>query len=171
MLRILSIIFKFFLCVKGLKLFLCVFYSRFGKFVEIQFDQSGRISGAAIRTYLLERSRVCQVSDPERNYHCFYMLCAAPEEVSFRSKLTFKMTSEVAADSQRTKMYTYFYFQDAKKFKLGDPKIYHYLNQSKCIQLDAMNDAEEYHATKKAMDVVGISSEEQVPPSVKHSKT
>jgi myosin-5 len=57
--------------------------SRFGKFVEIQFDEKGRISGAAIRTYLLERSRVCQVSDPERNYHCFYMLCAAPQEVSF----------------------------------------------------------------------------------------
>lgn len=56
--------------------------SRFGKFVELQFDERGRISGAAIRTYLLERSRVCQVSDPERNYHCFYMLCAAPEEVS-----------------------------------------------------------------------------------------
>ncbi|MBA0739551.1 hypothetical protein Gogos_012812 [Gossypium gossypioides] len=55
--------------------------SRFGKFVEIQFDGRGRISGAAIRTYLLERSRVCQVSDPERNYHCFYMLCAAPPEV------------------------------------------------------------------------------------------
>lgn len=55
--------------------------SRFGKFVELQFDQRGRISGAAIRTYLLERSRVCQVSDPERNYHCFYMLCAAPPEV------------------------------------------------------------------------------------------
>ncbi|KAJ8527226.1 hypothetical protein K7X08_029703 [Anisodus acutangulus] len=34
--------------------------SRFGKFVEIQFDKNGRISGAAIRTYLLERSRVCQ---------------------------------------------------------------------------------------------------------------
>jgi len=49
--------------------------------VEIQFDERGRISGAAIRTYLLERSRVCQVSDPERNYHCFYMLCAAPPEV------------------------------------------------------------------------------------------
>ena len=56
--------------------------SRFGKFVEIQFNQMGRISGAAIRTYLLERSRVCQVSDPERNYHCFYMLCAAPEQVT-----------------------------------------------------------------------------------------
>lgn len=56
--------------------------SRFGKFVEIQFDKQGRISGAAIRTYLLERSRVCQISDPERNYHCFYLLCAAPQEVS-----------------------------------------------------------------------------------------
>lgn len=55
--------------------------SRFGKFVELQFDDRGRISGAAIRTYLLERSRVCQLSDPERNYHCFYMLCAAPQEV------------------------------------------------------------------------------------------
>ncbi|MFQ6669916.1 hypothetical protein Gotur_034983, partial [Gossypium turneri] len=56
--------------------------SHFGKFVEIQFNRRGRISGAAIKTYLLERSRVCQVSDPERNYHCFYMLCAAPPEVS-----------------------------------------------------------------------------------------
>ena len=55
--------------------------SRFGKFVEIQFDKNGRISGAAIRTYLLERSRVCQINDPERNYHCFYLLCAAPREV------------------------------------------------------------------------------------------
>ncbi|KAG7641412.1 Myosin head motor domain [Arabidopsis suecica] len=61
--------------------------SRFGKFVEIQFDQRGRISGAAIRTYLLERSRVCQVSDPERNYHCFYMLCAAPPEDKRKLKL------------------------------------------------------------------------------------
>lgn len=57
--------------------------SRFGKFVEIQFNDRGRISGAAIRTYLLERSRVCQVSDPERNYHCFYMLCSAPPEVEY----------------------------------------------------------------------------------------
>lgn len=57
------------------------FGSRFGKFVELQFDKRGRISGAAIKTYLLERSRVCQVSDPERNYHCFYLLCAAPPQV------------------------------------------------------------------------------------------
>ncbi|KAL6499542.1 hypothetical protein OROGR_027452 [Orobanche gracilis] len=61
--------------------------SRFGKFVEIQFDMRGKISGAAIRTYLLERSRVCQISDPERNYHCFYLLCAAPQEEMEKYKL------------------------------------------------------------------------------------
>ncbi|KAH9785050.1 Myosin-6 [Citrus sinensis] len=104
--------------------------SRFGKFVEIQFDRSGRISGAAIRTYLLERSRVCQVSDPERNYHCFYMLCAAPPE-------------------------------DIQRFKLGNPRTFHYLNQSNCYELDGVNDSKEYIATRQAMDVVGISSDEQ----------
>lgn len=31
--------------------------SRFGKFVELRFDVSGRICGANIQTYLLERSR------------------------------------------------------------------------------------------------------------------
>ncbi|CAO2047305.1 unnamed protein product [Urochloa humidicola] len=54
--------------------------SRFGKFVEIQFDASGRISGAAIRTYLLERSRVVQITDPERNFHCFYQLCSSGKD-------------------------------------------------------------------------------------------
>ncbi|KAL2934752.1 Myosin-11 [Bienertia sinuspersici] len=104
--------------------------SRFGKFVEIQFDKRGRISGAAIRTYLLERSRVCQISDPERNYHCFYLLCAAPKE-------------------------------DVEKYKLGQPKSFHYLNQSNCYELNGINDAQDYLATRRAMDIVGISKEEQ----------
>ncbi|KAD3338354.1 hypothetical protein E3N88_33875 [Mikania micrantha] len=104
--------------------------SRFGKFVELQFDKHGRISGAAIRTYLLERSRVCQISDPERNYHCFYLLCAAPPE-------------------------------EVKKYKLGDPKSFHYLNQSNCYELVGVNDAHDYLATRRAMDIVGISQKEQ----------
>lgn len=50
--------------------------SRFGKFTEISFDAGGRVTGAAISTYLLERSRVVSVSTPERSYHIFYQLCA-----------------------------------------------------------------------------------------------
>ncbi|KAG8486860.1 hypothetical protein CXB51_020381 [Gossypium anomalum] len=104
--------------------------SRFGKFVEIQFDTHGQISGAAIRTYLLEKSRVCQISEPERNYHCFYLLCAAPPK-------------------------------EIEKYKLGDPKSFHYLNQSSCYELVGVDDSHDYLATKKAMDIVGISVEEQ----------
>ncbi|KAG8389237.1 hypothetical protein BUALT_Bualt02G0208000 [Buddleja alternifolia] len=104
--------------------------SRFGKFVEIQFDKHGRISGAAIRTYLLERSRVCQISDPERNYHIFYLLCSAPQE-------------------------------DLDRYKLGHPKTFRYLNQSNCIELVGVSDAHEYLATRRAMDIVGISQKEQ----------
>lgn len=57
--------------------------------MEIQFDRTGRISGAAIRTYLLERSRVVQIMDPERNYHCFYQLCASGKVKLFISGCAF----------------------------------------------------------------------------------
>lgn len=33
--------------------------SRFGKYLEIFFNQSGMIQGACVRQYLLEKSRVC----------------------------------------------------------------------------------------------------------------
>ena len=35
-------------------------------------------AGAAIRTYLLERSRVVNIADPERNYHIFYQVGPGP---------------------------------------------------------------------------------------------
>ena len=52
--------------------------------------------------------------------------------------------------------------QEIEKYKLGDPKSFHYLNQSNCYELIGVNDALEYLATRRAMDVVGISDKEQV---------
>ncbi|CAI7879433.1 unnamed protein product [Closterium sp. NIES-54] len=111
--------------------------SRFGKFIEIQFDERGRVSGAAIRSYLLERSRVVQIADPERNYHCFYQLCdgASPEEA------------------------------ELLKLPPGPNRAqhFHYLNQSRCFELQGKSsNAEEYGKTRSAMRVIGISEEEQV---------
>ncbi|GJP35900.1 hypothetical protein CLOM_g20443 [Closterium sp. NIES-68] len=106
--------------------------SRFGKFVEIQFDRAGRISGAAVRTYLLERSRVVQIADPERNYHAFYQLCCGASE------------------------------EERARLKLGAAETYHYLNQSNCYEIPGKDsNAVEYQKTRRAMEVVGLTLDEQ----------
>jgi myosin-5 len=88
--------------------------SRFGKYVEINFNKDGVISGAAIRTYLLERSRVVSVNNPERSYHIFYQICdgASPE--------------------------------DRARWKLRPANEFHYLNQSSCYEIPGDSNAEEF---------------------------
>merc|ERR1712142_668954 len=46
--------------------------SRFGKFIRIHFQSSGKLSGADIENYLLEKSRVVDQASEERGYHIFY---------------------------------------------------------------------------------------------------
>ena len=48
--------------------------SRFGKYIQIEFDDAANIVGAKIRTYLLERSRLIYQPETERNYHIFYQV-------------------------------------------------------------------------------------------------
>ncbi|XP_071572144.1 unconventional myosin-Va isoform X3 [Temnothorax nylanderi] len=55
--------------------------SRFGKFIEIQFNKSYHITGASMRTYLLEKSRVVFQANEERNYHIFYQMCSAAKRL------------------------------------------------------------------------------------------
>ena len=105
--------------------------SRFGKYMEIQFDSKLRISGAAIRTYLLERSRVVFVNDPERTFHSFYQLCYGADE----------------AERETLKL------RPAQEFK--------YLAQSTCLEIEEMDNAEGYKRTKEAMSIVGMTEEDQ----------
>uniref|UniRef100_A0A8D3DG07 Unconventional myosin-VI n=1 Tax=Scophthalmus maximus TaxID=52904 RepID=A0A8D3DG07_SCOMX len=54
--------------------------SRFGKFVEIHFNDKNAVVGGFVSHYLLEKSRICMQSNDERNYHIFYRLCAGASE-------------------------------------------------------------------------------------------
>lgn len=51
--------------------------SRFGKYIDIQFTSQGKLSGAKIETYLLEKVRLIHPGKGERNYHVFYQFLAS----------------------------------------------------------------------------------------------
>ncbi|KAM9965453.1 hypothetical protein ACTFIW_005269 [Dictyostelium discoideum] len=105
--------------------------SRFGKFIEIQFNREGHISGARIINYLLEKSRISHQASSERNYHIFYQLLAG------------------ASDELK------------EKLKLGEPEDYHYLSQSGCIRIENINDVEDFEHVKYAMNVLGLPEDKQ----------
>uniref|UniRef100_A0A7N8XF99 Unconventional myosin-VI n=1 Tax=Mastacembelus armatus TaxID=205130 RepID=A0A7N8XF99_9TELE len=73
--------------------------SRFGKFVEIHFNEKNAVVGGFVSHYLLEKSRICRQSPEERNYHIFYRLCAGASE------------------------------DIRQKFHLGSPDTFRYLNR------------------------------------------
>jgi len=54
--------------------------SRFGKFIEIRFNSSAAITGATMKEYLLEKSRIMEQSEGERNFHIFYLLLSGISE-------------------------------------------------------------------------------------------
>ncbi|XLT37459.1 hypothetical protein HN873_068751, partial [Arachis hypogaea] len=105
--------------------------SRFGKLIEIHFSETGKICGANIQTFLLEKSRVVQCNEGERSYHIFYQLCAGAPP-SLREKLNLRSAEE-----------------------------YKYLRQSNCYSIVGVNDAEEFRIVVEALDVVHISKEDQ----------
>eukprot|EP00158_Paraphelidium_tribonemae_P009811 Partr_v1_DN28973_c0_g1_i6_m24914 putative class V myosin len=101
--------------------------SRFGKYIEIQFNSNSSIIGATIRTYLLERSRVVFQPDTERNYHIFYQLCAGVPTA------------------------------EKKELDMSSLENFHYLNQGGRGVIQGVDDALEFNGTVKALSTVGIS--------------
>lgn len=105
--------------------------SRFGKLIEIHFSETGKISGANIQTFLLEKSRVVQCAEGERAYHIFYQLCVgAPPALR-------------------------------EKLNLMSAKEYKYLRQSSCYSINGVDDAEQFRIVVEALDIVHVSKEDQ----------
>ncbi|XP_070287196.1 unconventional myosin-IXa isoform X5 [Myotis yumanensis] len=73
--------------------------SRFGKFIQVNYQETGTVLGAYVEKYLLEKSRLVYQEHNERNYHVFYYLLAGASE------------------------------EERLAFHLKQPEEYHYLNQ------------------------------------------
>lgn len=54
--------------------------SRFGKFIQLQLNRAQQMTGAAVQTYLLEKTRVACQASSERNFHIFYQICKGATE-------------------------------------------------------------------------------------------
>jgi len=54
--------------------------SRFGKYIDIRFTSSGKLTGASIDTYLLEKVRLIHQTEGERNFHVFYQFLGSASE-------------------------------------------------------------------------------------------
>ncbi|XP_061452036.1 unconventional myosin-Va isoform X2 [Rhineura floridana] len=100
--------------------------SRFGKYIEIGFDKRYRITGANMRTYLLEKSRVVFQAEEERNYHIFYQLCASATLPEF------------------------------KTLRLDNADYFHYTKQGGSPVIDGIDDAKEMMNTRRACMLLGI---------------
>lgn len=82
--------------------------SRFGKYIDIRFTRSGKLSGASIETYLLEKVRLIHPGAGERNYHVFYQFLSsatAAEREAFllgrRGFTDFKLLSQSGTFDRR----------------------------------------------------------------------
>lgn len=107
--------------------------SRFGKFIRIEFTQTGTIAGAFIDWYLLEKSRVVRLNPQERNYHVFYQLLKGADR---RMKQDFFLDELDVED--------FAYTRDGHDTIAG------------------VSDRDEWNSLIEAFNVMGFSEKEQV---------
>ncbi|XP_077527336.1 myosin heavy chain isoform X29 [Haemaphysalis longicornis] len=105
--------------------------SRFGKFIRIHFGPMGKLAGADIETYLLEKARVISQQAAERSYHIFYQLMSG-KIPGLKEKLL--LTNNV--------------------------NDYHFVSQGK-TSIPDVDDGEELLVTDTAFDVLGFTDEEK----------
>jgi myosin V len=69
--------------------------SRFGKYIDICFTKDGKLVGASIETYLLEKVRLIHPGPGERNYHVFYQFLKA---ATARERQDFFLSNKTCRD-------------------------------------------------------------------------
>uniref|UniRef100_A0A673JC50 Unconventional myosin-IXb-like n=1 Tax=Sinocyclocheilus rhinocerous TaxID=307959 RepID=A0A673JC50_9TELE len=100
--------------------------SRFGKFIQVNYLESGVVRGAVVEKYLLEKCRLVSRGKTERNYHVFYYLLIGASE------------------------------EEKDEFKLLHPEQYHYLKEEIPIVEDQAEMKHEFRRLHQAMEMVGF---------------
>lgn len=104
--------------------------SRFGKYIDIFFNDNGAIEGAKIEHYLLEKSRIVSNNKGERNYHIFYAMLAGLSK------------------------------DEKKRLELEDASKYNYLTSGAVTNCEHRNDANEFVSIKSAMNILSFDDDE-----------
>jgi len=105
--------------------------SRFGKFIRIHFNAAGKLSGADMVVYLLEKSRLTYQQPLERCYHSFY-----------------NMMSDQVPDLKE------------KALLSNDIYDYWYVSQGKTT-VETINDKEDMQFADEAFDILNFSQEQK----------
>ncbi|XP_052334368.1 unconventional myosin-Id isoform X2 [Oncorhynchus keta] len=104
--------------------------SRFGKYMDINFDFKGDPIGGHINNYLLEKSRVIFQQEGERSFHSFYQMVKGGSESLLRSLHVSK-----------------------------DPTAYSYIKVGGQVK-SSINDGADFKAVADAMKVIGFTPDE-----------
>ncbi|SCU77896.1 LAFA_0A03884g1_1 [Lachancea sp. 'fantastica'] len=105
--------------------------SRHGKYLEIRFNAQFEPCAGNITNYLLEKQRVVSQLKNERNFHIFYQFTKGASE-------NYRQT-----------------------FGIQPPEQYVYTSASGCTSVDTIDDTKDFQDTLKAMQVIGITQQEQ----------